>query len=93
MVTLPNIRNIIEKRLNRAQIDKNVDEFFGPKTFKEKIALVLLKDRNIGEEDQQSRFKYSGFDMIYRLCLGDVSTILQLCKEIYITAKYKRISV
>ena len=87
------IKKIIEKRLERAKIDKSVDQFFGLKTFKEGIATALLKDRNIGEDEQESRFKYSGFKMIYRLCLGDVSTILQLCKEIYNTAKSKGISI
>ncbi len=81
------IGNIIEKRLTRSGYDLSVEEFFGRKTFKGKIANQLIKERKKGTSEHKSRFEYAGFKMIFRLCMGDVSTILQLCKEIYLEAK------
>ena len=79
------IKKILEKRLERANIKLSVEDFFGTKPFKGKIASALLADRGKSDDEEEThRTQYSGFDMIYRLCMGDVSTILQLCKEIYI---------
>jgi len=81
------IKKIIEKRLERANIKLSVENFFGTKPFKGKIADALLEDQGKSDEAEEThKVQYSGFDMIYRLCMGDVSTILQLCKEIYIQA-------
>lgn len=81
------IKKIIEKRLERSNIDLSVEEFFGPKPFKGKIADALLQERIGLEGEKHSRFLYASFDMIYRLCSGDVSTMLQLCKQIYLATE------
>ena len=80
------IRNIIEKRLKKAGHNLSVQEFFGPEPFRGKIAYQLIRERKRGTTEHESRFEYAGFNMIFRLCMGDVSTILQLCKEIYLLA-------
>ena len=77
------IKNILNKRLKRANIKLDAVQFFGPQQFDGKIALQLMTERKKGTSEYQSRFEYAGLNVIYKLCLGDLSTILQLCKEIY----------
>lgn len=78
------MKAILKKRLDKSGLSGiSVEQFFGPKTFKGKLTHALLKERQNVNPDKKSKFEYSGFDMIYRLCAGDVSTILELCKEIY----------
>lgn len=87
------ILKILEKRLQRANVGVSVEQFFGQKPFKGKIADALLKEKLESEknqEDESAKIRYAGFDMIYRLCMGDVSTILQLCKEIYMQAEAEK---
>ena len=43
----------------------------------------MISDRKRGTKEAKSRFEYAGLDIIFQLCMGDVSTILQLCKEMY----------
>ena len=80
------IKDIFDKRLKRTGIKLFADEFFGPQQF-DKIADELISIQKRNDPDRKPRFEYAGFDVIYKLCMGDISTILQLCKEIYYAAK------
>ncbi len=81
------IKEIIQRRLERAGIDLTPDQFFGTRKY-ESIAAALRLEKK-GKKRKSTRVRYSGFDTIYRLCMGDIGTILTLCKEIYSLAKSK----
>ena len=74
------IKEIFNKRLKKNDIiDTTIDQYFIPSK-SEKIfeQLCDIKNHKINGD-----FHYAGFEMIYRLCIGDVSTLLQLCKKIF----------
>ena len=75
------INEILSKRLKRAKISRSPEQIFGPAS--QDIASALLEEKQRGLKS--FTVKYSGFNTIYRLCMGDLSTILQLCKEMYIS--------
>ena len=78
------IKEIFNKRLRKNEIiTTTIDEYFKPGQHKKIFdQLCDLDHRKI-----IGKFHYAGFDMIYRLCVGDVSTLLQLCKKIFDTKK------
>ena len=82
------IMRILENRLRRAKIDLGAGQFFESHNG-EKIAVALRRKRADSKSNARGEVLYAGFDTIFRLCMGDISTILQLCKEIYMMAKSK----
>ena len=87
------IKEIIHRRLKRSGISLSPDEFFGTR-FHKNIAEALMIEKQ-GKKKKETRVRYSGFDTIYRLCMGDVGTILMLCRDIYAMgmAKNKNLDV
>ncbi|CUR51354.1 putative Non-specific protein-tyrosine kinase [Nitrosotalea devaniterrae] len=75
------IKEIIARRLKRAEINLDPDQFFGNRRHNN-IAEALLFEKQ-GHKKKNTRVIYSGFETIYRLCMGDVGTILTLCRDIY----------
>lgn len=74
------IRTIFNKRLsNCPKMSATIDDMFESKSTK-KISEMLC---NFTTRKVDATFDYAGFDMIYKLCIGDVGTLLQLCKKIY----------
>jgi len=76
------VKNIIQKRLKRAKIKLSTDNFFG-KSDGKSVAISLIDDK----KNKKSKLMYGGFKSIYRLCMGDISTMLQLCNDLFTTAE------
>lgn len=82
------ISTIINKRISRSKdvSDLTTDSLFGKyETESGGIAYSLIKDK----KTKKRNTLYSGINIIYSLCGGDIATILQLCKEIYDSAYIK----
>jgi len=79
------IRSILDKRLERAGIDRKVQELFGTYEFPGGNVGTSL-----GDPDLRKATLYAGFNTIYNLCSGDVSTLLELCRDIYRQSKAKK---
>ena len=73
------IKNILNKRLKiNSNITTDVDEYFESEKDIKISKLLRTKKNTI-----RANFNYAGFKMINELCMGDVSTILELYNEIY----------
>jgi len=79
------VRSILDKRLERSGERQTVEQLFGEYDFpRENIGASLA------DPETRDQTLYAGFNTIYNLCSGDISTLLELCRDIYRQSKAKR---
>jgi tRNA A-37 threonylcarbamoyl transferase component Bud32 len=79
------VASILDKRLERAGVNRNVEKLFGKYDFPGGDIGASLGDPKYRKETL-----YAGFNTIYNLCSGDISTLLELCRDIYRQAMAKQ---
>jgi len=79
------VRSILDKRLKRAGVAITVKQMFGTYQYPaENIGAALANP------ESRKITLYAGFNTIYNLCSGDISTLLELCRDIYRQSKAKK---
>lgn len=78
------IKTLLNRRLKRAGIERDVEYFYGVY-----IPPDIDIGRSLGNKKTRKDTLYAGFNIICKLCSGDISTLLELCYAIYQEAKTK----
>lgn len=78
------MQHVLDKRLAQAGIKMTATQIFGELKLKKNFGACLA------EPELRENTLYAGFHIISMLCSGDMRTLLELCKEIFREAKWKK---
>ena len=80
------IKSLINKRFKAAGLKYNIEKLLGKYIYPDGNI-----GRSLGNPNTRKQTMYAGFKTICQLCSGDISTLLELIRAIYLEAKNKNV--